>query len=294
MTDKPDIEEVVSQELKTEISFVDDDNNIVKAEIEIECKKENQPVFSMSGDYGSGGGQIFDHVKPRTEAQKELITLWKKYHLNDMNAGCEHQRALGWGDKKIEVNQEKKYEGHVYPTEHPDGKLTKPCPECGYSYGSSWLYRALPDGFKETLLKLIGTIEAEEMEHKQEKIEASEITSFDDFDNDKIVALAQSLSLEPQEAEDIEEHSDTGYEYQGIEYFVGTEDETEERAKSYLMDDPELWQMSVAAGDTEESLEDWAEMVIRSDGYGHLLNSWDGSEDTQTENGTMYYIIRSG
>lgn len=304
MTENQTINQDVSQELKNEISFVDADNNIVKAEIEIKYKEENQPVFTMSGSCKGSSGQCFDHVTPRTEAQKELIKLWKENHLNDMNAGCEHQRAADWDKVRIDPSELPTESGHtdkdgiiatwIRPDDHPKGLLTKPCPECGYRYGSAWLYRALPDGFRETLLKLIETIEAEEITHKQERIEASEITSFDDFENDKIVALAQSLSLEPQEAEDIEELSEDRYEYQGIEYFIGTEDETEEQAKAYLMDDPELWRMAVADGQTEESLEDWAKRVINSDGYGHLLNSWDGSEDYEVANGTGYFIIRSG
>jgi hypothetical protein len=32
-----------------------------------------------------------------------ILEYWKLYHLNDMKAGCEHQRALGWGNKKLTV-----------------------------------------------------------------------------------------------------------------------------------------------------------------------------------------------
>lgn len=45
-------------------------------------------------------------------------------HLNDMRAGCEHQRAMGW----------KSYD------EHP----SEPCPVCGYKYGTAWLVEPLP------------------------------------------------------------------------------------------------------------------------------------------------------
>jgi hypothetical protein len=34
--------------------------------------------------------------------------------------------------------------GWVRPDEHPAGILTKPCPTCGYKYGSAWLYEPLP------------------------------------------------------------------------------------------------------------------------------------------------------
>jgi len=44
----------------------------------------------------------------------------------------------------IEIKTEEKAAGWVYPTEHPDGMLTRPCPQCGYRYGSAWLFDALP------------------------------------------------------------------------------------------------------------------------------------------------------
>lgn len=43
-----------------------------------------------------------------------------------------------------EKNRETKTAHWVYPSEHPDGVLCKPCEICGYSYGSQWLYEKLP------------------------------------------------------------------------------------------------------------------------------------------------------
>ncbi len=34
---------------------------------------------------------------------KSLFDLWDRWHLNDMHAGCEHQRAEGWGKEELEV-----------------------------------------------------------------------------------------------------------------------------------------------------------------------------------------------
>lgn len=34
--------------------------------------------------------------------------------------------------------------GWLRPNEHPDGILTKPCPVCGYEYGTKWLKQDLP------------------------------------------------------------------------------------------------------------------------------------------------------
>jgi hypothetical protein len=39
---------------------------------------------------------------------------------------------------------ETKTSSWVYPKEHPEGELTKPCPVCGYKYGSLWLKEEVP------------------------------------------------------------------------------------------------------------------------------------------------------
>ena len=58
----------------------------------------------------------------------EILRLWKNYHLNGMNAGCEHQK-----------------EGS------PAGSV---CPVCGYRYGSAWLYREIPEKDLEAIKHL--------------------------------------------------------------------------------------------------------------------------------------------
>ena len=146
-----------------------------------------------------------------------LLEIWKEWHLNDMKAGCEHQRA-SWNISKVltvteyswttqyhalvkkasagELSVRKyrefqklaakvtmvtiasnraKYEselikelldegwikagkteekiaGHVYPHEHPEGILTKPCEVCGYKYGSAWLRVEVPESVLQELL----------------------------------------------------------------------------------------------------------------------------------------------
>lgn len=43
------------------------------------------------------------------------------------------------------VKTEEKRAGWVFYTEHPDGVLCKPCPICGYKYGTKWNYRPIPE-----------------------------------------------------------------------------------------------------------------------------------------------------
>ena len=49
---------------------------------------------------------------------------------------------------------EKKTLGWLYPKDHPDGILTKPCPSCGHKYGSAWLKEQVPTDVLDFLAKL--------------------------------------------------------------------------------------------------------------------------------------------
>lgn len=57
------------------------------------------------------------------DAWLDFLNVWKRYHLNDMHAECEHQRALGW---TYETHQGQK------------------CPTCGYEIGTEWKSETIP------------------------------------------------------------------------------------------------------------------------------------------------------
>ena len=91
-----------------------------------------------------------------------LLAIWQRWHLNDMRAGCEHQRAEGWDKRPL--FEDKPLNAYV---EHPDGHhgwnmlvwvpesrgglLSKPCDTCGYRYGTRWLHETLPFDVVENL-----------------------------------------------------------------------------------------------------------------------------------------------
>ena len=84
------------------------------------------------GNCRGSAGQCQDEIRkgvPKAPWTKEMVDklcdIWGRWHLNDMRAGCEHQRALGW-------------EGESY--------IGKPCPVCGYKYGTAWLKEEVPSG----------------------------------------------------------------------------------------------------------------------------------------------------
>ncbi len=102
----------------------------------------------------------------------DLLDIWEAWHLNDMQAGCVHQRAEGWSRRPIDPSKPtsaygKFFEGQksdswnmlswIRPDEHPEGLLNKPCPVCGYKYGSAWLKQELPNEVEKFLQSLPDT-----------------------------------------------------------------------------------------------------------------------------------------
>jgi hypothetical protein len=61
-----------------QIIFVDAKGNRVNLKISLD------KYFSISGDMGASAGQISNSINPANNAQKELLSIWDKYHLNDM------------------------------------------------------------------------------------------------------------------------------------------------------------------------------------------------------------------
>lgn len=153
---------------------------------------------------------VFAQVENFTPEMKDLyhriLKVWQRWHLNDMNAGCSHQRdnwdltgkvlgivdlgsshsfynltqKVGKGELSIEEYREfmsiaptvrkamkakyltpevldlidkdylrvdkTDYERNTWVKyeEHPEGLLCKPCEECGYKYGSKWVFEEIP------------------------------------------------------------------------------------------------------------------------------------------------------
>lgn len=121
----------------------------------------------------------------------ELVDVADRWHLNSMRAGCEHQRAMGWGScpghhvgtvrgpcngdadaGKLDPTSGRQLDycrgwpvclkpgrGHIRAMgsvhcgkwgapireDCREDMLGRPCPECGYRYGSAWLYESLPE-----------------------------------------------------------------------------------------------------------------------------------------------------
>lgn len=91
---------------------------LVEVEVELELKQdEGRPVFTASGNVWNTmhtdivmGGQCIDDIYKEFRGElknrklfEAIMALWERNHLNDMNAGCEHQQAMKWGEGKARI-----------------------------------------------------------------------------------------------------------------------------------------------------------------------------------------------
>ena len=117
--------------MKRIIKFKDENENNAYIEIEVKNGK-----LSMSGSCNGSAGQCRDSIKPKNDEQKQLIDIWKQWHLNDMNAGTVKQtEAL------------KDFKGD-YTAQCEYLKSVGLYDDDGYKYGTAWLKRGLPEIYR--------------------------------------------------------------------------------------------------------------------------------------------------
>ena len=142
----------------------------VNAYAEITYKDGKLSIHGVVGPLPSGNcrgsaGQCQDEIRsgnPAAGWTREMLgrfcDVWNEWHLNDLRPYCEHQKALGWDKiarKKVEIRHisanawspnttSTELLGWLRPSEHPDGLLCKPCPVCGYEYGTAWKTDPIP------------------------------------------------------------------------------------------------------------------------------------------------------
>ena len=77
------------------------------------------------------GGQNYDHLlslRRGSHKLRRIVDVWKRWHLNDLKAGCSHQQTGKYSDAGIS---------------------SQVCPVTGYKYGRAWLVELLPQSIIE-------------------------------------------------------------------------------------------------------------------------------------------------
>lgn len=99
-----------------------------------------------NGDCYGSCGQCVDEISRGVPVDgwdvkmlQRFCDIWNYWHLNDMRAECEHQRAAGWRE---------------LAAKNDESILCKPCPVCGYRYGTSWLKEDVPQDVIDFLFNL--------------------------------------------------------------------------------------------------------------------------------------------
>jgi hypothetical protein len=104
---------------------------------------------SCAGSCGQCDGALEEisvfHKGWSRERARKLRLVWNDRHLNHMRPGCVHQAEWDTGRLLEMPDGGKKAAGWVTPDEHPEGLLAKPCPVCGYKYGTAWNKESVPE-----------------------------------------------------------------------------------------------------------------------------------------------------
>ncbi len=127
-------------------------------------KKVTLYNYNLRAEWFSKQHSLENHIKNQigltgsaslTDEEKELwnlplsIRTWKP--LDDSR--YEPKKKYEWNNGPTE---EKKL-GWLRPDEHPEGILCRPCPVCGYKYGSAWKTEPVPEDVLQFLYSLPDT-----------------------------------------------------------------------------------------------------------------------------------------
>lgn len=123
--------------------FVGEDYHCtIEMELRTHLGKVEEPVFAARGTLwkkgeGTMGGQCIEKIYNlvQTDLVKRIYNIWKEWHLNDLHAGCIHQRAF----------EKEPYENH----------RGHHCDICNYTYGHGWIYEPIPKEVLEEINELM-------------------------------------------------------------------------------------------------------------------------------------------
>jgi hypothetical protein len=136
--------------------------------VEITARLSNAGRLSITG--GIWNGRSTDYVNcgqnletilelfPNDPKVQRIVEIWRKWHLNDMQAGTPRQMEYvrDFGSRQYtETCEILEYAGLLYDHDYdPQGNpVDEPHPE-GYKFGSRWLKSDLPDSIRAEVEEL--------------------------------------------------------------------------------------------------------------------------------------------
>jgi len=292
--------------------FVDAKGNMV--EIDMEKTFRNRYMeFTVSGSFAGGGsGQMLDIIKPVNKYQQELIELWNKYHLKEIDNKIWERAILV--SKKIVEEDGKKDEGNwddIYdekiealgkhlgytPKEADENIKQSGYSENRYDIGEEGSYLVCDDDEADEEARVY-------MQNLIEELGITHISGWENYIDEK--KLGRDLAydsyyergLGSEYPEDyLNEEPNGEYVQWSEDQIERAQDEAEELFIERVNTDP-IGYLEEIYGDIKEfsnlnnyvDEDELIDYVIRIDGRGHLLNSYDGFEHEIKVNETGYYI----
>ncbi len=120
---------------------------------------DSYKTLSISGYGEDCGGQIYSTIQPRNAAQENLISFWKRWHLNDLKAGSKAQTKI--------LENIPKFSSNHYSESCELLKEQKLQSDRGYIYGSLWLLEQLPEDIEQQAKEIFEKLEEEEEEENE-------------------------------------------------------------------------------------------------------------------------------
>lgn len=116
-------------------------------QIIMEFKEYDRRGYSTLDDITLAKGWSADMLK-------KFFDIWDRWHLNDLNAGCEHQEAA-IRDSNFDEVVAQGLADSVYDIVR--GSDLRHCDVCDYTYGTAWKFEAIPADVLEFLASLPDT-----------------------------------------------------------------------------------------------------------------------------------------
>lgn len=130
--------------------YRDADGNRTIVTVSFEDVGEGRTRILFTGsEYRKHSSHPFASGQHKGSAPTSLKRLWDRWHLNDMKAGCAHQEARYRDHPEDRPTYSNDYRGATGDRLSPDEGSA--CPQCGYRYGSAWVYEQLPDDLIEQI-----------------------------------------------------------------------------------------------------------------------------------------------